>query len=130
MKPEPAVTRQLAQFVVASTWQDIPTEARREARRTVVNFVGAALGGCRDVAVELALRALGPFFGPPQATVIGRSERPDALSAAFLNAVAANVLEFDDTHLRTVIHPAAPVLPALFALSELRPSAARSCCMP
>jgi 2-methylcitrate dehydratase PrpD len=121
MKPEPAVTRQLAQFVVASTWQDIPTEARREARRTVVNFVGAALGGCRDVAVELALRALGPFFGPPQATVIGRSERPDALSAAFLNAVAANVLEFDDTHLRTVIHPAAPVLPALFALSELRP---------
>jgi 2-methylcitrate dehydratase PrpD len=53
--------------------------------------------------------------------VIGRTERPDALSAAFLNAVSANVLEFDDTHLRSVIHPAAPVAPALFALSELRP---------
>ena len=53
--------------------------------------------------------------------MIGRTERPDALSAAFLNAVSANVLEFDDTHLQSVIHPAAPVAPALFALSELRP---------
>jgi 2-methylcitrate dehydratase PrpD len=53
--------------------------------------------------------------------VIGRTQRPDALSAAFLNAVSSNVLEFDDTHLQSVIHPAAPVAPTLFALSELRP---------
>ena len=52
--------------------------------------------------------------------MIGRSERADALSAAFLNAVSANVLEFDDTQLQTVIHPAAPVVPAVFALAELR----------
>ena len=52
--------------------------------------------------------------------MIGRSEKADALSAAFLNAVSANVLEFDDTHLQTVIHPAAPVVPAVFALAELR----------
>src|SRR5260370_30521780 len=111
----------LARFVADSQWQDMPTEVRHEAERTIVNFVGAALGGCRDEAVELALRALGPFFGSPQATVIGRSERPDALSAAFLNGISANVLEFDDTHLQTVIHPAAPVVPAMFALAELHP---------
>src|SRR5262249_13137466 len=70
---------------------------------------------------ELAIRALNPFFGPAHATVIGRGERADALSAAFLNAVSANVLEFDDTQLETVIHPAAPVVPAVFALAELRP---------
>ena len=53
--------------------------------------------------------------------MIGRRDRIDGLDAAFLNGVSANVLEFDDTHLRTVIHPAAPVAPALFALAELRP---------
>jgi 2-methylcitrate dehydratase PrpD len=121
MQAEPEATRQLAEFLVESQWRDIPAAVRREAQRTVMNFVGTALGGCRDVAVELALRALGRFSGPAQATVIGRKERQDALSAAFLNSVSANVLEFDDTHLRTVIHPAAPVAPALFALSELRP---------
>ena len=121
MNPVPAATRQLAQFLVESQWHDMPAAVHHEAERTIMNFVGTALGGCRDIAVELAIRALGPFFGSAQATVIGRTEKPDALSAAFLNAVSANVLEFDDTHLRSVIHPAAPVAPALFALSELRP---------
>ena len=121
METQVAATRKLAQFVVESPWQDIPAAARREAKRTIVNFVGTALGGCRDEAVELGLQALSPFFGPAHATVIGRSEKADALSAAFINAVSANVLEFDDTHLQTVIHPAAPVAPALFAVSELGP---------
>jgi len=53
--------------------------------------------------------------------VVGRTERIDALSAAFLNAASANVHDFCDTHLRTVIHPTAPVAPALLALAELRP---------
>jgi 2-methylcitrate dehydratase PrpD len=42
------------------------------------------------------------------------------LNAAFFNAASANVLDFDDTHLRTVIHPAPPVAPALLALAEQR----------
>src|SRR5262249_9347660 len=49
-----------------------------------------------------------------------RPERLDALSAAFLNAASANVLDFCDTHVLTVIHPTAPVAPSLFALGELR----------
>ena len=52
--------------------------------------------------------------------MVGRAERIDALSAAFLNAAGANVHDFCDTHLRTVIHPTAPVAPALLALAELR----------
>ena len=52
------------------------------------------------------------------ATIIGRAERSDAMTASFLNALAANVQDFDDTHIRTVIHPTAPVAPGLLALSE------------
>ncbi|HEV2335361.1 MAG TPA: MmgE/PrpD family protein [Stellaceae bacterium] len=114
------VTEPLAEFLVASRWEDIPTPVRHEGVRSLLNFVGGALGGCRDEAVNLAATVLAPYFGPAQASVIGRRERPDALSAAFLNAVSANVLEYDDTHLATVIHPAAPVVPGLLALAEQR----------
>jgi 2-methylcitrate dehydratase PrpD len=117
---DPRVTARLAEFLVASRWDDIPDAVRREGVRSLLNFVGGALGGCRDEAVTLAARVLAPYFGPAQATIIGRGERPDALNAAFLNAVSANVLEYDDTHLATVIHPAAPVAPGLFALAEQR----------
>jgi 2-methylcitrate dehydratase PrpD len=52
--------------------------------------------------------------------LIGRRERIDALSAAFLNAAGANVLDFCDTHVPTVIHPTAPLAPALLALGEMQ----------
>src|SRR6202047_4942126 len=84
-----------------------------------------ALGGAQDEAMGIAVKVLTPFFGPPQGIVIGRGDRPDALNAAFLNAVSANVLEYDDTHLGTVMHPAAPVAPGLFALAGLRPVSGR-----
>jgi len=120
MTGEPRVTEALAEFLVASRWADIPAAVRHEGARSLLNFVGGALGGCHDEAVSLAATVLAPFFGPAQASIIGRSERPDALNAAFLNAVSANVLEYDDTHLATVIHPAAPVVPGLLALAEQR----------
>ena len=94
------VTERLAEFVVASRWDDIPEAVRHEGVRSLLNFVGGALGGCQDEAVSLAATVLRPYFGLSQASVIGRNERPDALNAAFLNAVSANVLEYDDTHLR------------------------------
>src|SRR5690242_13264975 len=117
------ITWRLADFVVTSRWEDIPNPVRREGVRSLLNFVGCALGGSHDEAVGLAASVLTPYFGPTQAAVIGRPERPDALNAAFLNAVSANVLEYDDTHLATVIHPMAPVAPAVFGLAELRRAA-------
>jgi 2-methylcitrate dehydratase PrpD len=113
-------TNGLAQFVAGSQWETIPSEVRRAGVRGLLNFVGCALGGAQDEAMGIAVKVLTPFFGPPQGIVIGRGDRPDALNAAFLNAVSANVLEYDDTHLGTVMHPAAPVAPGLFALAGLR----------
>jgi 2-methylcitrate dehydratase PrpD len=113
-----AVTARLARFVAESRWEDLPEGVRHEVKRTLLNSLGAAFAGCRDAAVDHALAVLQPFAGRPEATVIGRSERTDALTAAFVNGVSANVLDFDDTHHPTIIHPAAPVAPALLALCE------------
>jgi 2-methylcitrate dehydratase PrpD len=103
----------------------IPPEVRHEGIRGLLNFLGCALGGAQDEAMRIAVKVLTPFFGPPQGIVIGRGDRPDVLNAAFLNAISANVLEYDDTHLGTVMHPAAPVAPGLFALAGLRPVSGR-----
>ena len=114
------VTQSLARHIVETRWDDIPSPVRHQARRSFMNFFAVALAGCRTEPVEIALRSLAEFSGGKQATVVGRPERIDALSAAFLNAAGANVHDFCDTHLRTVIHPTAPVAPALLALAELR----------
>jgi len=120
MLHKPGVTESLAQNVVAARWEDIPSAVRHQAKRSFMNFFAVALAGCRTGPVETALRSLGEFSGGKPVTVVGRSERIDALSAAFLNAAGANVHDFCDTHVRTVIHPTAPVAPALLAFAELR----------
>ncbi|BBK44706.1 hypothetical protein STVA_47260 [Allostella vacuolata] len=114
-------SRRLAQFVVQSRWEEVPEAARHEARRSLLNVVGTALGGSGDAASRRAAATLAPFSGPAEATVIGRRERVDCLTAAFLNALAGNVFDFDDTHPETIIHPSAPVAPALFAWAERVP---------
>ena len=108
----------LARFVVESQWQDIPAQVRHAGKRALLNFVGAALGGSRDAAIDHAMAALGRFNGPPQASVIGRTERFDLLNAAFLNAASGNVFDFDDTHHPSVVHPTSPVAPVPLALAE------------
>lgn len=114
------LTRTLARHVAATQWDDIPPSVRHQAKRSLVNFFAVALAGCRTAPIEIALASLSEFSGGRRTTVIGRSERIDALSAAFLNAASANVHDFCDTHLPTVIHPTAPVAPGLLALAELR----------
>lgn len=107
------------EFVARSHHQDLPRSIIHEAKRAILNVFGTALGAAKEPAVASAIEALLPFAGPPQATIIGRAKQLDVLSAAFINALSANIFEFDDTHLRTVIHPSAPVVPPLFALAEL-----------
>ena len=107
-------------FIAESRWQDMSSATRHDAKRSILNIVGTALSAANHPAVEAAIDVLRPFAGAPQATIIGRSERFDILTASFVNAVSANLFEFDDTHLRTVIHPSAPVAPPLFALAEQR----------
>jgi 2-methylcitrate dehydratase PrpD len=121
MPAKMGVTESLAHHLVATRWDDVPSQVRHQAKRSLINFFAVALAGCRSRPIEIALRSLAEFSGGRQVPVIGRSERVDALSAAFLNAASANVDDFCDTHTATVIHPTAPVAGALWSYAGLRP---------
>jgi 2-methylcitrate dehydratase PrpD len=109
----------LADFVAATSWTDVEAQSH-EAKRSILNFFATALGSSHDPAVTSGLRTLSPFSGAATSTIIGRPERLDALGAAFINAISANLLDFDDTHLDTIIHPAAPVAAPVLALAQAR----------
>jgi len=113
-------TTTLARFIAESKWGDIQQPTRHEGKRALLNWLGCALGGSRDETVELALRAIAPFSGAPTASVIGRRERLDPLNAALVNALSSNILDYDDTHMKTVIHPSVPVAAAVLAFAEHR----------
>jgi 2-methylcitrate dehydratase PrpD len=119
--PEKDVTRRLAHYIVTASYEDLPANVRREGVRTLLNWVGVAIGGSRHQTVDIAVSALSPFSGPAQASLLGRRERFDIMNAAFINGVSSHIFDYDDTHLKTIIHPAGPVASAILALAEMQP---------
>jgi len=115
------VTRTLAKFIVEHRYTDIPEKVRHEAARSFLNWVGCAIGASRHETVENALAALAEFSGPREATVLGREDKLDIMLAALMNGITSHTFDFDDTHLKTVIHPSGPVASAILALAEREP---------
>src|SRR5215213_8659618 len=111
-------TRTLAEYVVNSRWDDVPADVWHEAARSLVNYLGCAVGGSNDAAVDAAIRALGPYSGPPTAVVLGRVDRLDPLHASLMNGISSHVYDFDDTTPQNYIHPSSPVASALFAYAS------------
>src|SRR5262245_22657256 len=80
-------TKTLADYVVNSRMENVAQDVRHEAKRAILNYVGCAVGGSREPAVEVALRALAPYSGKPTANVFARPERLDAMHAALINGI-------------------------------------------
>jgi len=116
----PPVTRTLARFVATHPSRGWNDEVEREAHRTLLNWVGCAVGAARHESVQAALAAVAMLQPAAQATVLGRSDKVDMASAALLNGISSHTFDFDDTHLKTIIHPAGPVASAVLALAEHR----------
>ncbi|HEY7441037.1 MAG TPA: MmgE/PrpD family protein [Vicinamibacterales bacterium] len=111
-------TKTLAEYVLASRLGETPGDVQHEARRALVNYVGCAVGGSLHPALDIAIRALGPFSGKPTAKVLGRSERLDPLHASLMNGISSHVYDYDDTTPQNYIHPSSPVASALFAYAS------------
>jgi 2-methylcitrate dehydratase PrpD len=114
----PPITRILADFIAmhpSRGWED---SVDREAHRSLLNWIGCAIGASRHPTVEAALAAVAELEPRAQAMILGRSERVDVASAALLNGITSHTFDFDDTHLKTIIHPAGPVASAALALAE------------
>ena len=117
MTSRPSVLPRLAGFAVGSL--DPPGEVARAGRRTLLNALALAVGAARHPAVEAACEVVGRLTRLPEASVPGRSARVEAEWAAFVGGIAVHAEDYDDTHLATVVHPGAPVVPAALAVAEL-----------
>ena len=121
----PPVTRILAEHVAnhpSKGWSD---SVEHEAHRTFMNWLGCAVGAARHEAGQAALRAVQVLQPSAQAAVLGRRERVDITGAALINGITSHTYDFDDTHLKTIIHPAGPVCSAVLALAELTGASGR-----
>ena len=114
----PPVTQILATFVATHPSRGWGDAVDHEAHRTFLNWLGCAVGAAHHEAADAALAAVNMLAPAAQASVLGRTDKVDMANAALLNGITSHTFDFDDTHLKTIIHPAGPVASAALAMAE------------
>ncbi len=112
------IQEQLATFIFEASYEALPAEALAMGRLCVLDWLGsvyAGKGARPAVAMLLVAKSLG---GNPEATLLPDGSRSSAYMAALVNAAASHVVEMDDLHKGSILHPAAPVVPAALAMAE------------
>jgi len=124
MSAQPTQVQQLARFAVACRDTGVPDEVAADATDRVRDVLGNALAayaedrqapGAPSTAVLEVVRRWG---GTPEAIAVASGTRLPGPSAALVNGTLAHALDFDDTHLPSVLHPSASVVPAALAAAQ------------
>jgi 2-methylcitrate dehydratase PrpD len=110
------ITENLARFVCDTAV--LPADVEAAAKVALMDTLGCALAGFPEPAAALARDHVADMGARPVASVWGSSLRTTPAEAAFANAVATHVLDFDDTLATLRGHASAPALAVALAVGE------------
>ncbi|MER6526337.1 MmgE/PrpD family protein [Streptomyces sp. NPDC001508] len=107
----------IVDFTTRLTYDDIPERVALQAARLLMDTVGCMFGGAQTDLGRRVVDALAPLSGRDDATIVGTRHKADPVTAAFVNAVLSDALDYEDT-LRA--HPSAAAIPAALAIAQAR----------
>jgi 2-methylcitrate dehydratase PrpD len=112
------LSEHLAAYWAAASFEDLPPDVVRAAKRFLLDTVAAGICGSRSEVAAAVLAALRSALegGAGTARVWGQAQRLPAPAAALVNGTAAHALELDD--FGGCGHSGAVVIPAVCALAE------------
>lgn len=112
------VAQGLANFAAALSSSAVPEPVRRAVKRHVLDSLGVALAAAGTGAAAAIVDAVKAWGGTREAGVIGAEAAVPAPAAALANGALIHGLDFDDTHVGSVVHVSSVVVPAAFAVAQ------------
>nr|WP_237463651.1 MmgE/PrpD family protein [Leucobacter aridicollis] len=112
------LSQQLARFAYETHFDTLPSAVVESVRGRILDILGICFAATELSTSQAAMQWVERQGGTPQATAIGLSHAVPAQNAAFVNGVLAHSLDYDDTHLPSVLHPSATIVPATLAVAE------------
>ncbi|MEE1864906.1 MmgE/PrpD family protein [Pseudomonas auratipiscis] len=112
-------TRELAAFLARLSYADLPDAVLARTEDLFLDWLGSALAsqGAHPIPLfERYAAKMGPTSGP--ATILVSGQRSSAYFAALVNAASSHLVEQDDLHNSSVLHPATVVFPAVLAAAQ------------
>ena len=119
--PNPNATpaaREIARFSAGFRLEEVPEAVKLRARLHILDGLGLGIASTVQAYGKAAVAGTAAMGTPGACSVIGSERTFDMRDAAMINAVLIHGLDFDDTHLASIIHPTCTALPAALALGE------------
>lgn len=110
-------SRKLAQVSANARFEDLPDRVIADVERAVLDWLGSAMAGAVEIPARKMQQVIAGTGRSEEATVFCAG-RAAAGRAALANGVASHILELDDVHRSSTLHPAAPIISAALAVSE------------
>lgn len=109
----------IADFALALRYQDLPADVCQLARLHTLDALGvgtaASAGPVQRRVRDIILRSNAQVGG---CTVLGTQSLANGASAALLNGSFMHALEYDDTHMASIVHGSAVLVPAALTAAE------------
>jgi len=113
-----APARSIARFAATLRYEDIPPAVRERARIQILDGLGVGFASNAYPFAEKAMAGLRALGGAGDCTVLGRRERLPMRDAALANGILIHGLDFDDTHISSIVHATAASLPSALSMAE------------
>jgi len=113
-----AELRALAGHLAGARYGDLPADALRAARRSLVDTLGVAMAARGAAGMDAVAAACGDGGAAGGATVWATGCRTSAAFAAFANSAHAGALDFDSLHAGGAVHADLIVVPTVLAVAE------------
>ncbi len=110
------------QFIVDTDWENVPGVVQHQAKRCLMDTLGALIAGNETPVREVMTRMAKKQLCGDEATILVSGERVSVAGAVLVNGFAANALDIDDGHRLVKGHPGACTLPVILAAGEMVPS--------
>ncbi len=111
-------SRAIAEMASTLRLSDVPEAVVNRAKLHILDALGLGLAASVQDFGKSALAGAVSMGASGECSVIGRAERLEMRDAAMVNGVLTHGLDFDDTHLASIIHATVTALPAALALGE------------
>lgn len=111
-------SRRIARFAAGLRLADVPAPVIARAKLHILDALGLGIAATVQDFARSTVAGISALSVGGACSVIGESRRLDMRDAALVNAVLIHGLDFDDTHLASIIHPTCTSLPAALAMGE------------
>jgi 2-methylcitrate dehydratase PrpD len=118
-----SLSRRLAEYACRLSFSDLSSEHVKKMKLFFLDWLGSAYAGQKERPVTMMLQVVQEMGGNSESTIIPDGSKTSCLLAALINGASSHVVEMDDLHRGSILHPAAAIIPALLALAERERSA-------